>query len=67
MDIVDDDKDNGRGGGTTRRMRTMAKEDEDGGQGGVLGSVWEGKEPKVVGCLCGRRVAHFNEDNNNKG
>ena len=44
MDIVDDDKDNGRGGGTTRRTRTMAKEDEDGGQGGVLGSVGEGRE-----------------------
>ena len=48
MYIVDDDQDNGRGGGTTRRMRTMAKEDEDGGQGGVLGSVGEERKPTLL-------------------
>ena len=67
MDIVDDNKDNGQGGGTMRRMRMVAKEDEDSGQEGALGSVGREEKTNIVGCLRGRRGVHFDEDNNNKG
>jgi len=67
VDIVDDDKDNGRGGGTMRRKRVVAKEDEDSGQEGASGSVGREEKPNIVGCLCGRRGVHFDKDNNNKG
>ena len=69
MDIVDDnkDKDNGRLGGTMKMMRMVAKEDEDSGQEGLLGSVGREEKPNIVGCLCGRRGVHIDKDNNNKG
>ena len=67
MDIFDDDKDNGWGGGTMRRTRMVAKEDEDSGQEGAPGRAGREEKPNIVGCLCGRRGVHFDKDNNNKG
>jgi hypothetical protein len=41
-------------------MRTEAREE-------CWAVSGRGEKPDVVGCLCGRRVAHFDKDNDNKG
>ena len=62
MNIFYDNKDDGWGRGATRRSRMVAKEES-----GSVGGGERNPMLLVVGCLCCRRGAHFDEDNNDKG